>query len=129
MAPHSFPFEPHAAEAQPSPESHDPHEPASAPPPHFRLLTQAVAETLATRRDPHQLQSLMTRDAFDYLRDNVGVYGLHQTPRLRRLRAHSPRAGVVEVSAVVQCGARVRALALRFEGVGRHWMCCYLYTA
>ncbi|QVQ53026.1 hypothetical protein J4H86_04265 [Spiractinospora alimapuensis] len=103
--------------------------PPSAPLSHFGQLAQAVAETLATRRDPRQLHPLMTPAAFECLQDNIGVYGWRTTPRLRRLRSLSPRPGALEVCAVVQCGGRVRALALRFEGVERAWLCCYLRTA
>lgn len=96
-----------------------------------RLLT-GLAESAAGRRPMQQLSGLLTPAV---------SYGLSQdfekanrsrrrhwiaTARVRRVRASQPSETAAEVSATVQVGARVRAVALRLEEHRGGWRCTRL---
>ena len=95
-------------------------------------LAQAVAEALAGHRPVQQLlrwtndevyAALLGRAAGSPGRGGPVTRGRVSGPRpvVRALRLSRPRDGVVEASAVVQTGARCRALALRLEGLDGRW--------
>jgi hypothetical protein len=59
-----------------------------------------------------------------------------QRPRVRRIIASAPAAGVLEMTAIVGFGPRVRALALRLEHEqtrpfrqGSRWCCTAIESA
>ncbi len=98
-------------------------------------LVQAVLEVLAGQRPPQQLLR-WTSDAV-YADLSARVLALARRPEARQRR--SPRVrlravhlcepavdGVVEATAVVQTGGRVRAMALRLEGMDGRWQCTVL---
>ena len=45
------------------------------------------------------------------------------SPRIRKIYIAQPIEGVLEVTATLRFGERVRSLILRFEGVDRRWLC------
>lgn len=47
---------------------------------------------------------------------------LRRPVRVRRVRATHPRDGVVEATVVLLDGSRIRAVALRLEGLDRRWV-------
>ncbi|MFC7331132.1 Rv3235 family protein [Marinactinospora rubrisoli] len=91
-------------------------------------FTQLVAEVLAGQRDPAQLRDHMSGSAYGALRRRAGAYAVSRCPRLRRTHLRSPAPGVTEVSCVIDCGARHRALALRIESAPRFWLCTSVET-
>ncbi|WP_067970414.1 Rv3235 family protein [Nocardiopsis trehalosi] len=91
-------------------------------------FAQHVAEVLGGQRAPAQLRHLLTGAAYELLRRRAGAYACRHRPRVRRALLRVPGPGVGEVSAVVDCGERCRALALRVAfGPGR-WVCTHVET-
>ncbi|GAB3212886.1 Rv3235 family protein [Marinactinospora thermotolerans] len=87
-----------------------------------------VAEVLAGHRDPVHLRDRMTGRAYQALRRRAGGYATPVRPRLGRAHLRCPAPGITEVSAVVVCGGRHRALALRVDWMSRAWLCTRLET-
>jgi hypothetical protein len=104
-------------------------------------LAEAVVDVLLERRPLDQMRRWLSRDVLGQLTAPNGlgapvgapvaapggpigtspVAGECRVPRfasrsmIRSVRLHQPAAGIVESTVVVQDGARVRAVALRFE--------------
>ncbi|GAA3733466.1 hypothetical protein HDA32_002311 [Spinactinospora alkalitolerans] len=91
-------------------------------------LVQFVAEVLAGQRDPSHLRAHMSERAYQTLRRRAGAYRCARRPRLRAAHLHCPAPGVTEVSGVVDCGPRHRALALRVDSVRHAWLCTHVET-
>lgn len=96
---------------------------------HLPPFAQMVAEVLAGQRDPRQLHPRMTGPAYEALSDRAGLYRCTTRPRVQSVHVSRPACCVVELAAVVCCGPRSRALALRFERAGELWVCTQLDTA
>ncbi|MGI4895406.1 MAG: Rv3235 family protein [Janthinobacterium lividum] len=94
-----------------------------------RRYLVVLLEVLSGHRPPQQLlrwsatdiySAVLRRSALQArLRARTGTLG--HAPRVTSLRVCSPADGVVEVSAVVRDGDRVRAHALRVEGREGRW--------
>lgn len=94
-------------------------------------LTRCVIEILAGARELEQISRWITDEVFTSLARRVSfaarsraVKGVSaQRPRFTILsvRAFEPQPGVVEAAVVVQMPQRVRALALRLEGLDSRW--------
>jgi Family of unknown function (DUF6459) len=78
-------------------------------------FAQVLAETLAGSRPAKQLTPWTTEQARRRIRQLGPMLASDQRPRVRRVIASAPAAGVLELTAVVGFGPRVRALALRLE--------------
>jgi hypothetical protein len=78
-------------------------------------FAQVLAETLAGSRPPRQIEPWTTEQARSHIRRLAPYLASAQQPRVRRVLACQPTRDVVEVTAVVDFGARVRAVALRLE--------------
>lgn len=102
---------------------------ARAAPPALRRFTQAVAEVLAGARPMHQLDRRLSPDARRALRAALGTYGPWSRPVLRSARIHEVAPNASELVAILQCGPRTRALALRIERHNNDWHCTALETA
>ncbi|WP_022881598.1 Rv3235 family protein [Gryllotalpicola ginsengisoli] len=101
------------------------------PAPLIANLTRCVIEIVAGARDLEQLSRWVTEGVYLGLmrratfaaraRSLKGV--APQRPRLVILSTHTcePAPGVVEAAVVVQMPGRVRAVALRLEGLDRRW--------
>lgn len=78
-------------------------------------FAQILAETLAGSRPAHQLTAWTTDRARRQIRNLGPLLATGQRPRVRRVMASAPASGVLELTAVVGFGPRVRVLALRLE--------------
>ncbi len=94
------------------PDSNGAARPAPAWPSQF---AQVLAETLAGSRPSRQLTPWTTERARGHIRRLGPLLAGSQEPRIRRIVASTPSAGVVEMAVVVRFGPRIRALAVRLE--------------
>jgi hypothetical protein len=78
-------------------------------------FAQVLAETLAGARPAQQLTPWTTEQARKRIRQLGPMLATDQRPKVRRVITSAPAAGVLEMTAVVGFGPRVRALALRLE--------------
>jgi len=85
-----------------------------------------LAETLAGSRAAHQLTQWTTDQTRRQIRQLGPALATGQRPRVRRVMTSAPASGVLELTAVVGFGPRVRVLALRLErdSSGRGRWCC-----
>lgn len=91
-------------------------------------MAQAIAEILAGARPAAQLADVATPDVIRLLSRNSGrlraMPGLRpQRPVIDAVHVRAPCAGVAEACAVVNLGARCRAIAFRLELVDYRWRC------
>lgn len=127
-----------AGPAGPSPAAPEPDRAATGWPGQF---AQVLAETLAGSRPRRQITPWTTEQARRHIRQLGPTLSAAQQPRVRRVMTSCPAAGVVEMTAVVVIGGRVRALAVRLErdgpqdpGPGRdarpaRWLCTAVEAA
>ena len=100
-----------------------------------------LAETLAGSRPQRQITRWTTEQARRNIRKLGPQLAVGQRPQVRRVVTSSPADDVVEMTAVVTFGPRVRALAVRLERngaqearPGRHatparWLCTAVEAA
>jgi hypothetical protein len=81
-------------------------------PSHF---AQVLAETLAGSRPAQQLTPWTTEQTRKRIRQLGPMLATDQRPKVRRIMTSAPAADVLEMTAVVGFGPRVRVLALRLE--------------
>ena len=97
-----------------------------------RQFAQILAETLAGSRPARQLAPWTSERARRQIRQLGPQLATGQQPRIRRIMTSAPASGVLELTAVVGFGSRVRVLALRLErddaGQGR-WCCTAIESA
>jgi Family of unknown function (DUF6459) len=138
----------------PEPETSEPETPESAAPDHDSRgqlpagqagqaggwpsqFAQVLAETLAGSRPARQLTPWTTEEARKRIRQLGPMLATDQRPRVRRIMTSVPAAGVLEMTAVVGFGPRVRVLALRLERDqprdyrqgGSRWCCTAIESA
>ncbi|GLU48796.1 Rv3235 family protein [Nocardiopsis ansamitocini] len=92
------------------------------------LFAQCVVEVLGGHRSAGQLRSMLSEQAYRSLRLRTGGYAGAVRPRLRAARLRCPVPGVAEVSGIVACGARHRALAMRIAFTESGWLCTHIET-
>ena len=80
-----------------------------------RQFAQVVAEILAGARSPRQLAPWTTERVRDRIILLTQTLAPGQKPRIRRIMTSRPAVRVVEMTVVLSCGPRTRALALRLE--------------
>lgn len=105
--------------------SHDLPDPTAA----CTALVQAIVEVLGGSRPSAQLARWLAADVYAGLQRRAGLAarlrrGAAPTPChavVRRVRVCQPRDGVVEACAVIIESERVRAVALRLEGLDGRW--------
>lgn len=105
--------------------SRDLPEPAGA----CTALVQAIVEVLGGSRPSTQLARWLTADVYAGLQRRAGLAArlrrgaapAFRHAVVRRVRVCEPRDGVAEACAVIIDGERVRAVALRLEGVDGRW--------
>ena len=90
-----------------------------------RAYLITVIEILAGRRPINQIARSTHRFIYNNIAAQVGTIkrSSNLAPRLRKIHRSEPIEGVIEVSATLTIGSRVRAIAARFEGVDRRWIC------
>ncbi|MBB6172017.1 hypothetical protein HNR23_002077 [Nocardiopsis mwathae] len=93
-------------------------------------FAQHTAEVLAGERPPGHLRNLFCTTAYEHLVRRAGGYASSEHRARLRGAVVRPAAvpGVVEVSAVVACGAWHRALALRVVFAQHAWLCTHIET-
>ena len=104
-------------------------------------FAQVLAETLAGSRPQGQITPWTTDQARRLIRQLGPMLAAGPVPRVRRVLTSQPAEGVVEMTVVVGCGPRIRALAVRLEqdqphraGRGRDastagWVCTAIEAA
>jgi hypothetical protein len=95
-------------------------------------FAQVLAETLAGSRPPQQLNRWTTAETRQRIRQLGPLLASGQQPRVRRVMTSVPAPDVLELTAVVGFGPRVRVLALRLERadeVGLQWRCTEIESA
>lgn len=100
-------------------------------------LTQAVVEVMAGGRPAAQLVRWTSLEVYTELqravlragRRGVDARRSTQLSSVRSVHVSSPADGVAEVCAVVDEGARRRAVAMRLEGKDGRWQCTALQLA
>jgi hypothetical protein len=94
-------------------------------------FAQVLAETLAGSRPQRQLASWTTEQARRQIRQIGPLFATGERPLVRRVMTATPASGVLELTAVVGLGSRVRVLALRLERepTGRAWCCTAIESA
>jgi Family of unknown function (DUF6459) len=94
-------------------------------------FAQVLAETLAGSRPSHQLTPWTTEQVRRQIRQLGPLFATGERPVVRRLMTAAPASGVLELTAVVGAGSRVRVLALRLErgSTGRGWRCTAIESA
>jgi hypothetical protein len=91
-----------------------------------------LAETLAGSRPARQLTPWTTEQTRRRIRQLGPMLSTGQRPRVRRIMTSAPSRDVLEMTAVVGFGSRVRVLALRLERggeSGQQWRCTALESA
>jgi hypothetical protein len=112
---------PPGTRAAPRPAAQPPGGPGTALPPDADpsgwpdQFAQILAETLGGSRPAHQLTPWTTDRARRQIRRLGPLCATGQVPRVRRVMTSAPASGVLELTAVVGFGPRVRVLALRLE--------------
>lgn len=95
-------------------------------------LIQAVVEVLAGARPAAQLSPFASLEVLGHLECATGRLAHRRTgtparrPVVSSVRVGLPAYGVAEACAVIDTGARRRAIALRLEGVDGRWRCTAL---
>jgi hypothetical protein len=112
------PPESHERPAPPEPGPRRRGQPAAAGWP--SQFAQVLAETLAGSRPQGQITPWTTDRARRLIRELGPMLATATAPRVRRVVTTRPVPGVVEMTVIVVCGARVRALAVRLERDGPH---------
>ena len=100
-------------------------------------FAQVLAETLAGSRPAQQLTPWTTEQARRRIRQLGPMLATDQRPKVRRVMTSAPAADVLEITAVVRFGPRVRAVALRLERekarpyqqAGDRWCCTAIESA
>jgi hypothetical protein len=78
-------------------------------------FAQVLAETLAGSRPARQLTPWTTEQTRKRIRQLGPMLATDQRPKVRRIMTSAPAADVLEMTAVVGFGPRIRVLALRLE--------------
>jgi hypothetical protein len=111
----------------------EPGERASPGPPAWpSQFAQVLAETLAGSRPASQLKPWTTEQTRQRIRQLGPMLATGQRPRVRRIMTSAPSPDVLEMTAVVGFGSRVRVLALRLERAEeacQRWRCTAIESA
>jgi hypothetical protein len=100
-------------------------------------FAQVLAETLAGSRPAQQLTPWTTEQARRRIRQLGPMLATGQRPRVRRVITSAPAIDVIEMTAVIGFGPRIRVLALRLEREqarpyrqgGARWRCTAIESA
>ena len=121
-------------DAEQGPESFDPvrtpREQLDDPVPRAAMLARAVLEALAGIRPVSQLARWVVPEVLAVLQSSAVTRAARPAPTaLRRVLVCEPTPGIAEVTAVVDRGPRVEAMALRLEGLDGRWLVTALQRA
>lgn len=84
-------------------------------------FSQGAFEVMAGRRNGAQFARWTNRAVYFHLQHRNGL--LDSAPRVHRVHIFEPADGIAEASVTVRVGNRLRAAALRFEGLDGRWIC------
>ena len=84
----------------------------------------SVVEIWAGRRQPAQLISRCHRHIYMQLLKQVGSQS--EIGKIRSIHQNEPLDGICESTVTVRYGDRLRAIAIRFEGLDQRWLCTEL---
>ena len=90
-----------------------------------RAYVITAIEVIAGRRSIVQLARSTHRFTYNEIASKLGSF--RELPRVQRIHRSQPIEGVVELTVTLKFEKRVRALAARFEGVDRRWICTEFY--
>jgi hypothetical protein len=83
-----------------------------------------VVEIWAGRRSASQVQAMCHHLIFADLQRKSGQQ--KEVGRIRKLKVTQPLDGICEATVTVRYGDRLRAVAIRFEGLDGRWLCTAL---
>jgi Family of unknown function (DUF6459) len=109
-----------------------PGSPAAGPGGWPSQFAQVLAETLAGSRPAQQLAPWTTEQTRQRIRQLGPLLATGERPRVRRVMTSAPARDVLEMTAVVGFGPRVRVLALRLERAPQprdRWRCTAIESA
>lgn len=86
-----------------------------------RDFTRRLLEVMSSRRSPHQLARWCHRNPFGTLQKMTRSFT--ELPKVRRVHIRQPLESLAEVTIIIEYRSRIEAVALRFEGVDRRWLC------
>ena len=84
----------------------------------------SLVEICGGKRPVQQLARWTHRITYQHIVKIMGSW--KPLPKIRKFYISQPLEGIVEVTVTLRFEERVRALALRFEGVERRWICTKL---
>lgn len=101
-----------------------------APGPRAAAAVRLLLEVLVGDRPSRQVAGWVSPQVLTGLERRTPAQhrSMPRRPQLRSLRVLEPADGVAEVCAVVETGARHRAVALRLDGVDGRWMVTALHV-
>ena len=100
------------------------------PLPRAAMLTRAVLEALTGVRPVSQLSRWLSPDVLALVQSTVASRTTRPFPTaLRKVLVSEPEPGIAEVTALVNRGPRVEAIALRLEGLDGRWLVTALQRA
>lgn len=103
------------------------------PRPLSRGLAQTISEVLTGARPARQLDDLAAPEVIRLLCRSAGRLMIQpgvppSRPIVGSVHVREPCYGVAEACAVIDLGARKRAIALRLEAVDQQWRCTALHV-
>jgi hypothetical protein len=87
-------------------------------------FAQGAFEVMAGRRNGAQFARWTNRSVYFHLQHRNGL--LNGAPYIHRVHICEPADGIAEATVTVRVGGRLRAAALRFEGLDGRWICTSL---
>ena len=87
-------------------------------------FTQGAFEVMAGRRNGAQFARWTNRAVYFYLQHRNGLFNV--APKIHHVHICEPADGIAEATVTVRLGDRLKAAALRFEGLDGRWICTSL---
>jgi hypothetical protein len=87
-------------------------------------FAQGAFEVMAGRRNGAQFARWTNRAVYFHLQHRNGL--LNGAPHIHRVHICEPADGIAEASVTIRVDGRLRAAALRFEGLDGRWICTSL---
>ena len=87
-------------------------------------FTQGAFEVMAGRRNGAQFARWTNRAVYFYLQHRNDLFNV--APKIHHVHICEPADGIAEATVTVRLGDRLKAAALRFEGLDGRWICTSL---
>jgi Family of unknown function (DUF6459) len=86
---------------------------------------QVLVEIFSKRRSPNQLARWCHHQVYHYIIERIKLgFPKDAAIKIRRVIVSQPLPGIAEVTLLLAIGPKVRAIAIRFEGVAKKWQAC-----